>query len=38
MTYEKKGRFVLTNVIETELDILKRHVQVLKVLKENLQG
>jgi len=35
MAYEKKGRFVLTNVIETELDILKRHVQVLKVLKEN---
>lgn len=35
MIYEKKERFVLTNVIETELDILKRHVQVLKVLKEN---
>jgi predicted transcriptional regulator len=35
MVYEKKDRFVLTNVIETELDILKRHVQVLKVLKEN---
>ncbi len=35
MAYEKKGRFVLTNVIETEIDILKRHVQVLKVLKEN---
>jgi len=35
MAYEKKERFVLTNVIETELDILKRHVKVLKVLKEN---
>lgn len=35
MIYEKKERFVLTNVIETELDILKRHIQVLKVLKEN---
>jgi len=35
MKHEKKVRFVLTNVIETELDILKRHVQVLKVLKEN---
>ena len=35
MVHEKKERFVLTNVIETELDILKRHVKVLKVLKEN---
>jgi len=35
MAYEKKERFVLTNVIETELDILKRHIKVLKVLKEN---
>ncbi|MFO7677297.1 MAG: hypothetical protein R6V50_02805 [Thermoplasmatota archaeon] len=35
MIYEKKERFVLTNVIETELDILKRHVKILKVLKEN---
>jgi len=35
MAHEKKERFVLTNVIETELDILKRHVKVLKVLKEN---
>jgi len=35
MAYEKKERFVLTNVIETELDILKRHIKVLKVLKGN---
>jgi len=35
MKHEKKVRFVLTNVIETELDILRRHIQVLKVLKEN---
>jgi predicted transcriptional regulator len=35
MKQEKKERFVLTNVIETELDILKRHIQVLKTLKEN---
>ena len=31
----KKDRCVLTSVIETELDILKRHVHVLKTLKEN---
>ena len=31
----KKERCVLTSVIETELDILKRHVNVLKTLKEN---
>ena len=31
----KKERCVLTNVIETELDILKRHILVLKILKEN---
>ena len=31
----KKDRIVLTNVIETELDILKRHVFILKVLKDN---
>ena len=30
-----KERCVLTNVIETELDILKRHILVLKTLKEN---
>ena len=35
MKHEKKVRFVLTNVIETELDILRRHIQVLKILKEN---
>lgn len=35
MTPEKKERFVLTNVISTELDILKRHVHVLKVLQKN---
>jgi predicted transcriptional regulator len=31
----KKERCVLTSVIETELDILKRHINVLKTLKEN---
>ena len=31
----KKERCVLTGVIETELDILKRHVDVLKTLKEH---
>jgi len=31
----KKERCVLTNVIETELDILKRHIHILKTLKEN---
>jgi predicted transcriptional regulator len=31
----KKDRCVLTSVIETELDILKRHVNVLKTLQEN---
>jgi predicted transcriptional regulator len=31
----KKERCVLTNVIETELDILKRHILILKTLKEN---
>ena len=30
----KKERCVLTSVIETELDILKRHIDVLKTLKE----
>ena len=35
MKPEKKERIVLTNVIETELDILKRHVLVLQVLKQN---
>ena len=31
----KKDRCVLTSVIETEVDILKRHVHVLKTLKKN---
>lgn len=31
----KKDRCVLTSVIETELDILKRHVHVLKTLQEH---
>ena len=35
MKNEKRERFVLTNVIATELDILKRHVHVLKILQEN---
>jgi predicted transcriptional regulator len=35
MKPEKKERIVLTNVIETELDILKRHVLVLKILKQS---
>jgi predicted transcriptional regulator len=35
MKDEKKERSVLTNVISTELDILKRHVHILKVLQEN---
>jgi predicted transcriptional regulator len=35
MKNNKKERFVLTSVIATELDILKRHVKVLKVLQEN---
>ena len=35
MKPEKKERIVLTNVIETELDILKRHVRILQTLKQN---
>jgi len=35
MKPEKKERIVLTNVIETELDILKRHVLILQTLKQN---
>ena len=31
----KKDKCVLTSVIETELDILKRHVYVLKTLQKN---
>ncbi len=30
----KKERCVLTSVIETEIDILKRHIHVLKILQE----
>ena len=35
MKNSKNERCVLTSVIETEFDILKRHVDVLKTLKEN---
>jgi len=35
MKVEKKERCVITSVIETELDILKRHIHVLKVVQEN---
>jgi predicted transcriptional regulator len=35
MKNDKRDRCVLTSVIETELDILKRHVHILKTLKEN---
>ncbi len=35
MKNNKKDRCVLTSVIETELDILKRHVHVLKTLQKN---
>ena len=35
MNQKNKDRCVLTNVIETELDILKRHVFVLQTLKKN---
>jgi len=35
MADSKKERCVLTSVIETELDILKRHVNVLKTLEKN---
>jgi len=35
MVESKKERCVLTSVIETELDILKRHIHVLKKLQEN---
>ena len=31
----KKERSVLTSVIETEIDILKRHIHVLKTLQNN---
>lgn len=35
MTNAKKERCVLTSVIETELDILKRHIHVLETLKKH---
>lgn len=35
MKNNNKDRCVLTSVLETELDILKRHVDVLKTLREN---
>ncbi len=35
MNKNKKNRCVLTGVIETELNVLKRHVKVLKSLREN---
>jgi predicted transcriptional regulator len=35
MVSRNRERCVLTSVIETELDILKRHIRVLKVLEEN---
>ncbi len=35
MKHTKKDRFVLTNVVESELDIIKRHVMVLKTLQKN---
>ena len=35
MKNSKKDRCVLTSVIEAELDILKRHIHVLKTLQEN---
>ena len=35
MIENKKERCVLTGVIETELDILKRHIHILKTLQNN---
>ncbi len=35
MKNSKKGRCVLTSVIEAELNILKRHIHVLKTLQEH---
>jgi predicted transcriptional regulator len=35
MKHTKKDRFVLTNVVESELDIIKRHVLVLKTLQQD---
>jgi len=35
MNEKKRERCVLTNVIETELDILKRHIHILKTVQEH---
>lgn len=35
MRNDKNQRCVLTSVVESEMDILKRHIHVLKTLKEN---
>ena len=35
MKQARKDRFVLTNVVESELDIIKRHVKILKTLQGN---
>jgi len=35
MKNTKRDGCILTSVIETELDILKRHIDVLKTLKDN---
>jgi len=35
MNEKKKERCVLTNVIETELDILRRHIHILKTVQEH---
>jgi predicted transcriptional regulator len=35
MEDDVKERCILTNVIETELDILRRHVNILKTLQKN---
>lgn len=35
MKNDKRDRCVLTSVIENELEILKRHIHVLKTLQEN---
>jgi predicted transcriptional regulator len=35
MNEKRKERCVLTNVIETEMDILKRHVHILQILQKS---
>ena len=35
MTEKKRERCVLTNVIETEMDILKRHIHILKTVQKH---